>query len=200
MRSILRIQRSIDTIGGGPDAKKARWSPNSSATTNTRDAFANYGYGPQSSMSQNGLFNNSPPTPSFGSNALYSTPSIGVGASPHLSAPQLSPNLATAAFAQQQAAAVQQQQGQNQQQNGNGYGNFSGGYNMLGMGLPSMGMLGGFPYAAGNFNQVCASIFPLNHLSVPLMLEIAATTSTFSQHPRCQCVLLASCSQRRDFR
>lgn len=146
-------QRSMDTAGG-PDAKKARWSPTSfgsnglnSANGNNRDAFANYGYGPQA---QNG-FNSSPPSATFpGANALYTTPNLGMnGNSPNGMAAQLSPNIATAFIQQQQQ--VQQQQQQQQGQNGNGWG-----YNMLGIGLPGMGMLGGFPYNApmGNFNQV----------------------------------------------
>ncbi|KAH9981548.1 hypothetical protein BJV74DRAFT_82281 [Russula compacta] len=152
------MKRPMDTVGG-PDAKKARWSPNSFgaptvnglATPTARDAFANYGYGSQANIPQ-GFSNGSPPSGYAGS--LYST-SI---STPTATMPgQISPSTANA-FAQQQHQAQQQQQQQQQQQaqqqqqqqqqqqlNGNaGYG--FGGYNMLGMGLPSVGMLGGFPY------------------------------------------------------
>ena len=172
---------------GGPDAKKARWSPSSSfaaqnnggPANNTRDAFANYGYGPQASISQS-AFNGSPLNGTgFAGNPLYSTPSLSINTQANGVAmnPQLSPNTAAAAFAvqqqqhqqqqQQQLQQHQQQQQQNQQQqqqqqqqagqNGNGYGGF-GGYNMLGMGLPgmNMNMLGSFPYNGqmANFGQV----------------------------------------------
>jgi hypothetical protein len=151
----------MDAVGG-PDAKKARWSPTSLNTPNglssgntsaTRDAFANYGYGPQASISQS-TFNNPPPSAGFNGNPLYSTPSLNVNHSPNGNgmAP-LSPNTA-AAFAQQQ----QQQQQQQVNGNGNAYGAFAG-YNMLGMGLPGMNMLGAFPYSGqmGNFGQVGAN-------------------------------------------
>lgn len=140
----------METVGG-PDAKKARWSPNSFGPTNglvtpaARDAFANYGYGSQAQVFSNG----SPPSGFSG--PLYST-SIN---SPNATmAGQISPSTANA-FAQQQAQQQQQQQAQQQAQqqqlNGNaGYG--FGGYSMLGMGLPSVGMLGGFPYG----NQVAS--------------------------------------------
>jgi hypothetical protein len=137
---------------GGPDAKKARWSPNSSfpsngntAVTPTRDAFANYGYGPQANMSQNG-FNGSPSSPGgFAGSPLYSTPPLGnASLNGNGIATQMSPNSA-AAFAQQQQQA---------NANGNAYGGF-GGYNMLGMGIPGMNILGGFPYNGqmANFAQ-----------------------------------------------
>jgi hypothetical protein len=54
----------------------------------------------------------------------------------------------------------QQQQQQQQQLNGSaGYG--FGGYGVLGMGLPSVGMLGGFPYGnqVASFGGVCAYCF-----------------------------------------
>jgi len=149
--SLSPKQRSMDTVGG-PDAKKARWSPTFNASTSsaatpttTRDAFANYGYGPHAQINQ--PFQAS--SPAF-SNPLYSTPNLtintsvnGVGMNP-----QMSPANPTA-FAQQQ------QQQQTQQPNGMApYAGF--GYSMLGMGLPGMNMLGGFPYGAqaGNFGQV----------------------------------------------
>ncbi|KAH9042964.1 hypothetical protein EDB83DRAFT_1604440 [Lactarius deliciosus] len=67
----------MDTVGG-PDALKARWSPNSfdAPTTNglvtptSRDAFANYGYGSQAGIPQ--AFSNGSPPSSF-SGLLYST-------------------------------------------------------------------------------------------------------------------------------
>ena len=150
---------------GGPDAKKARWSPTSypvqtsanSVGANSRDAFANYGYGPQASIAQS-AFANSPPTNAFTSSPLYSTPSLSINTQTN-GAPmssQLSPN-AAAAFAVQQQQQQQQQQAHGQQgsPNGNGYGGFNS-YNMLGMGIPGMNMLNAFPYNAqmANFAQV----------------------------------------------
>jgi hypothetical protein len=164
----------MDTVGG-PDAKKARWSPNSFGTPTTnglvtpaaRDAFANYGYGSQATIAQ-GFSNGSPPSAFAG--PLYST-SINT---PTATMPgQISPSTANAFVQQQQQAQqqqqqqqqqvqqqVQQQQQQQQQLNGSaGYG--FGGYNMLGMGLPSVGMLGGFPYGnqVASFSGVCAYCF-----------------------------------------
>ena len=165
-------QRPMDTVGG-PDAKKARWSPNSFGaptanglvTPTSRDAFANYGYGSQASIPQS-FSNGSPPSAFAG--ALYST-SINTPTAPMSG--QISPSSANA-FAQQQHQAQQQQQQQAQQQqaqqqqqqqqqlNGNaGYG--FGGYGVLGMGLPSVGMLSGFPYGTqvASFGGVCAYCF-----------------------------------------
>jgi hypothetical protein len=155
----------MDSVGG-PDAKKARWSP-SSFTSNAanglpaapnasaRDPFANYGYGPQASISQ-AAFANSTPGAGFGASQLYSTPSLSINTSMNangMAGQQMSPNTA-AAFLQ-----GQQQQGQQLQTpisaNGNNpYANL-GAYNMLGMGMPGMNMMG-FPYGAqlGNFGQV----------------------------------------------
>ena len=153
---------------GGPDAKKARWSPNTSlpgsnaansASTPTRDAFPNYGYGPQASISQNG-FNGSPSSGGgFNGSPLYSTPTLGINTNINGNGlpSQLSPNAAAAAaFAQQQQHQQQQAQAQAQANaNGNAYGAF-GAYNMLGMGIPGMNMLGAFPYnnQMANFAQV----------------------------------------------
>ncbi|THH19698.1 hypothetical protein EW146_g1540 [Bondarzewia mesenterica] len=149
------MKRSMDTVGG-PDAKKARWSPTSFATNGanglasgavsaSREAFQNYGYGPQANISQG--FNGSPPSATFSGNPLYSTslntPTNGNGMSQ-----QMSPNSA--------AAFAQQQQQQQQQVNGGGaYGGFNG-YNMLGMGLPAMLGVSGFPYSnqVGGFAQL----------------------------------------------
>jgi hypothetical protein len=154
----------MDTVGG-PDPKKARWSPPSnfanqngaSGANPNRDAFANYGYGPNASINQpfNGAGANGG---AFAGSPLYSTPSLSVNTQANGAGmtSQLSPNTAAAAFAVQQ----QQQQQQAQQQQGAangaaGYGGF-GGYNMLGMGLPGMNMLGSFPYNGqmANFGQV----------------------------------------------
>jgi RNA recognition motif-containing protein len=161
------MKRSMDSVGG-PDAKKARWSPTSLNAQNgvntlaSPDAFANYGYGPQASISQQN-FNNSPPSAGF-STPLYSTASLGMNGnhSPNGGMAQLSPNTAAVFAQQQQMGMGQQGQGQGQQAGMNGNGNLNGngygagfGYSMLGMGLPGMGILGGFPYTAqmGNFGQ-----------------------------------------------
>jgi len=157
------MKRSMDSVGG-PDAKKARWSPtsfngttpsnglatpaNSGATASNRDAFANYGYGPQASISQSYQPNSSP---AFTPNALYSTPSLSINTAvngqPMQMGAQMSPHTATG-FAQQQ------QTGQ-PANGGSPYSAGAFGYGMLGMGLPSVGMLGGFPYSSqsGNFGQ-----------------------------------------------
>ncbi|TRM68862.1 RNA-binding protein Nrd1 [Schizophyllum amplum] len=133
------MKRSMDAVGG-PDAKKARWSPNSFANGNpaspsVQDAFANYGYGPQAALAQQGYPNGSPGN-TYSSNHLYNTPTLtintqsnGVGM-----ASQLSPN--TAVFGQPQTPNP------GGQPSPNGSYNFGGMYNMLGMGMP--GMLGGF--------------------------------------------------------
>ncbi len=141
----------MDTVGG-PDAKKARWSPTSFNGTNglapnpsasagpARDAFANYGYGPQAGL-QNG-FNGSPPASAFAAAnaALYSTPSLSVNTAVAGGGmgQQMSPNTAG-------PYTPQSQQPQSANPNSANPYNFAG-YNMLGMGLPAMGILGGFPY------------------------------------------------------
>ncbi|KAH9855891.1 hypothetical protein C2E23DRAFT_882655 [Lenzites betulinus] len=155
------MKRSMEAVGG-PDAKKARWSPtsfgpnnganglaaNASASGN-RDAFANYGYGPQAGLAQNG-FNNSSPTSGFAGNPLYSTPSLSVNTavSNNGMPSQISPNGAG-------PYTPQQQQPHSATPNSaNPYNAFNG-YNMLGMGLPQMGVLGGFAYNGqmANFAQ-----------------------------------------------
>ncbi|EPQ55306.1 hypothetical protein GLOTRDRAFT_121493 [Gloeophyllum trabeum ATCC 11539] len=168
------MKRSMDSVGG-PDAKKARWSPNSFGASNgtnglsnnasPRDAFANYGYGPNASISQ-AAYNNSPPTPGF-SNPLYSTPSLSVNTATGGAGmgSQMSPNTPT-------AFAAQQQQQQNSA-NGNAYGGFAG-YNMLSMGIPGMGVLGGFPYnnQMGNFGQnFNQQRLPQLNLSIPNLAQ-----------------------------
>lgn len=156
----------MDSVGG-PDAKKARWSPtsfngttpsnglttpaNSGTNASNRDVFANYGYGPQASISQSFQPNSSP---AFTPNALYSTPSLSINTAINGQGMQMGPQMSPhtgAGFAQQQAA----QQGQ--ANGGSPYSAGAFGYGMLGMGLPSVGMLGGFPYSSqsGNFGQVC---------------------------------------------
>jgi hypothetical protein len=143
---------------GGPDAKKARWSPTfagqngSSSGTNTRDAFANYGYGPQANIAQS--FSSSPTSTAFGGSPLYTTPSLSVNT--QTNGAHLSPNNAAAAFAAQQGQQQQQSNGQQQgSPSGNVYPGFQAGYNMLAMGLP-VNMLGNFPYNGqmANFAQV----------------------------------------------
>lgn len=144
-------------MAGGPETKKARWSPNSftnsPVTTGTRDLFANYGYGSQAAINQTpqqqpgygavGLGN--------GNGQLYSTPSLTVNTATGLNgsglASQMSPSSATSPFS-----------GMQSQNNGFGaYGmNGMNGMNgMLGMGM-GMSMLGGFPYSPqmGTFQQV----------------------------------------------
>ncbi len=118
----------METVSAGPDAKKARWSPTS------QDAFANYGYGPNASINQQQQ-----------QQQLYST-----------GAPSLSINTNTGAVNGQQLSpnAFAQQQQQPSPSAASPYANF-GAYNMLGLGLPAMNMLG-FPYNGqmGSFNQV----------------------------------------------
>lgn len=161
----------MDSVGG-PDAKKARWSPTSFVSHNgvnglnngsaARDAFANYGYGPQANLSQNG-YNASSPSNGFSGNPLYATPSLSIntaGAANGMSS-QMSPNTGgpfTPQTQQNPASA-----------NGNSpYSGFAG-YNMLAMGMPGMGMLNGFygNNQMGNFAQVSRASFhepgwPLN--------------------------------------
>jgi len=172
------MKRPMDTVGG-PDAKKPRWSPTSSfpgsnganISNTPRDVFANYGYGPQANISQSGFSNSPTSTGGFTGSPLYSTPSLTVNTNGNGNGmpSQISPN-AVNAFAQQQ----QQQQQANL--NGNAYGGF-GGYNMLGMGIPGMNMLGGFPYNGqmANFGQN----FPQQRLP-SLNLTIPAAQSTYS--------------------
>ena len=147
----------MDSVGG-PDAKKARWSPTSfvgangtnglaGAGTAVRDAFANYGYGPQASISQAGFSNVSPPNQFASANALYSTPSLSINTSTSSNGipSQLSPNTAGPFTPQTQQTPASA--------NGTAYNGFNG-YNMLSMGIP--GMLNGFPYTnqMGSFAQV----------------------------------------------
>lgn len=150
----------MDSVGG-PDAKKARWSPNSMVSNGVnglnnaaaaRDAFANYGYGPQASIAQNGYSNQSPSN-AFAASHLYSTPSLSINTATNVNGmtSQMSPNTAGPYTPQTQQTPASA--------NGNGYGGF-GGYNMLAMSMPGMGMLNGFyGNQMGNFAQVSVSIF-----------------------------------------
>ncbi|PCH36596.1 hypothetical protein WOLCODRAFT_28674 [Wolfiporia cocos MD-104 SS10] len=171
------MKRSMDGAGG-PDAKKARWSPTSfgvSAGTNlagvNRDTFANYGYGPNASMSQGG-FNNSPPSGGFGGSPLYSTPQLSINTATGTNGvqSQMSPNTAGPYTPQQQ-----QPPSANGANGNSPYGGF-GGYNMLSMGIPNMGMLGGFPYNAqmANFAQ------NLNQQRLPSLQIPGATAGPYS--------------------
>ncbi|KAJ8077448.1 hypothetical protein PM082_001878 [Marasmius tenuissimus] len=137
------MKRSMDTPGGPAETKKARWSPTSSAanpastspSATQRDAFANYGYGPQASINQ-------PQYNAAATSPLYSTPQT---LSVNVNGGQISPG---------QLSPGGTQTGQTSPGASNGWG-----YNqaaMLGMGMPTMngmnvGMLGG--YGFGSFNQ-----------------------------------------------
>ncbi|KAF8161389.1 hypothetical protein B0H34DRAFT_652437 [Crassisporium funariophilum] len=176
------MKRSMETVGG-PDAKKARWSPTSAfagqnngsaVQNNNRDnAFANYGYGPQANIAQSAFNNAQANGGAFAGSQLYSTPSLSVNtqqSNGNIMNAQMSPNTAAAAF------AVQQQQQQQQQQQGSPNGNynaFNHAYNMLGMGMPGMGMLAGFPYNGqmGNFGQ---QRLPSLNLTIPNAQQAAA--------------------------
>ncbi|KAI0820968.1 hypothetical protein BC629DRAFT_1278163 [Irpex lacteus] len=159
------MKRSMDSVGG-PDAKKARWSPNSFSANGvnglsngnaSRDAFANYGYGPQASISQSG-FNSHSPSNAFSSNPLYSTPSLSINTATNGNgiAGQMSPNTQGPFTPQTQQTPISA--------NGNSYGGF-GGYNML-MGMP--GMLSGFyNNQMSNFNQQDFSQQRLPQLQIP---------------------------------
>ena len=156
---------------GGPDAKKARWSPSSAfagqnnghavSNNNNRDAFANYGYGPQAAIAQPAFNGAQANGGGFAGSPLYSTPSLTVNTQTNgnMMNSQLSPNNAAAAFAVQQQQQAQQQQQQPQGSPNGNYNAFNA-YNMLGMGMPGMGMLGGFPYGGqmGNFGQASPQI------------------------------------------
>ncbi|TFK92012.1 hypothetical protein K466DRAFT_481521 [Polyporus arcularius HHB13444] len=171
------MKRSMEPVGG-PDAKKARWSPtsfgpgngngngNASASgLNRGDAFANYGYGPQAGLAQQNGFNNNSPSAGFNGNALYSTPtlSLNTAVAANGMSQQMSPNTAG-------PYTPQSQQPQSANPNSaNPYNGFNG-YNMLGMGLPAMGVLGGFAYngqMAANFAQQSFNGQRLPSLQIP---------------------------------
>lgn len=181
-------QRSMESVGG-PDAKKARWSPTSFVSSNgvnnlsngasARDAFANYGYGPQASISQPG-YNNHSPSNAFAANHLYSTPSLSVNTATTGNgiSSQMSPNAAGPFTSQIQQTPTST--------NGNGYGGF-GGYNMLAMGMQGMGVLNGFAYGnqMGNFNQVRhAHRTPMaSNLLIPVSAGFQSATPRTADHP-----------------
>ena len=179
-----RAQRGPLELGGGPETKKARWSPSPATVNNANnnnnngngrptDLFANYGYG-----------NNHHPFNGSGAangHSLYGAPSLTVNTSTngmthglghglahgHAMAPQMSPSSATSPFPPSQQSVQHQQAQQAQHMNGGAFG--SGG--MLNMGLPmgnmgmmSVGGMGGFPYSPqiGSFQQVRLCIaFPI---------------------------------------
>ncbi|GBE80780.1 hypothetical protein BKA93DRAFT_817096 [Sparassis latifolia] len=138
------MKRTMDAVGG-PDAKKARWSPTSfgpnglsNPNAAARDAFANYGYGPQANINQAGYASNSPPG-GFNANPLYSTPSltINTATAPNGMQPQMSPNTAG-------PYTPQQQQPPSASGNPNAqYGAFP--FNMMGVGIPAMNLLTAYP-------------------------------------------------------
>lgn len=151
-------------LTGGPETKKARWSPNSftnSPNVNgaSRDLFANYGYGNQAAINQpangfaNGLGMNGANGLGLGANQLYSTPSLSVNTATNgmgSMGSQISPSSATSPF-------TTMQQHQNGQVQNGGYGGAAfGSYGMNGMLGMGMGMLSGFPYSPqlGSFQQV----------------------------------------------
>ncbi|TDL16903.1 hypothetical protein BD410DRAFT_886375 [Rickenella mellea] len=130
-------------LAGGPESKKARWSPNSFSSSpvtsngggpppRPADPFANYGYGNQAAAQFAAA--NSPNLQSanfgvnMGGNQLYSTPNLSINTAGGASgmASQMSPTAANAAVMaqqmqmhqqqQQQAAAHQQHQQQQHQQ------------------------------------------------------------------------------------
>lgn len=170
----------MDSVGG-PDAKKARWSPTSfgsnglnglSNSAASRDAFANYGYGPQATISQAG-YSNSSPSSGFSGSPLYATPSLSINTSAGSNGmqSQMSPNTAGSFAPQTQQVPASA--------NGGSYGGF-GGYNMLAMGMSPMGILNGFPYSnqMGSFSQVNLS------LDFSLYVSDYCRSSTSSVCPR----------------
>ncbi|KAI0697437.1 hypothetical protein BC835DRAFT_764630 [Cytidiella melzeri] len=154
----------MDSVGG-PDTKKARWSPNSLVSSNglsnaNRDAFANYGYGPQANLAQAG-YNNHSPSNAFSANPLYSTPSLSINTATNGNGMQgqMSPNTAGPFTPQTQQTPASA--------NGAGYGAFNG-YNMLAMGIPGMNVLSGFyGNQMGNFSQQDFSQQRLPQLTIP---------------------------------
>ncbi|CAL1711477.1 unnamed protein product [Somion occarium] len=149
------MKRSMDSVGG-PDAKKARWSPTSFVGANGANGLAGAG------ANASGFNNNSPPNTFATGNPLYSTPSLNINtqASPNGMQSQMSPNTGGPFTPQNQQTPASA--------NGNAYGGF-GGYNMLGMGIPGMGVLNGFPYNGqmGNFGQNNSPQQRLPSLTIP---------------------------------
>ncbi|EJD08200.1 uncharacterized protein FOMMEDRAFT_138161 [Fomitiporia mediterranea MF3/22] len=143
---------------GGPETKKARWSPNSFSNSpvvnSTRDLFANYGYGNHAAINQ-------PQQQQNQQNAGYGTGSLGLGNSNGqlYSTPSLTVNTATGVNGSGMTSQISPSSATspfpNMQSQNNGFGNY-GMNGMLGMGM-GMGMLGvnGFPYSPqmGSFQQ-----------------------------------------------
>ncbi|KAF8511544.1 hypothetical protein JB92DRAFT_2725559 [Gautieria morchelliformis] len=158
------MKRSMEQSGGPESVKKPRWSNEgnaaaalssaaaSAAARNNAPSFENYGYGNNSFNHQNILAQQAQAQAQ--AQQLYATPLSSNGASNGQgTAPQISPNTAVA-FAQQQAQNGNPPQSPfvaNANNAAYGMGNF--GYGM--MGVPGMGMLGGFPYSPqiGSFQQ-----------------------------------------------
>ncbi|KAF8885993.1 hypothetical protein BD779DRAFT_1673434 [Infundibulicybe gibba] len=163
------MKRSMDPVGG-PDAKKARWSPTSSfpnqspgpsanaSANSSRDAFANYGYGPQANV--------------------HGAPSLGVPVlqqqhqQQQQNGAQLSPN---PAFAQQQqqpttaAATATARKPKREWQCIWRIRCLQHAWN----GTPGMNMLNGFPYNGqmGNFSQNFNQQQRLPSLTIPSMQQ-----------------------------
>ena len=188
-------------MSGGPESKKARWSPNLS--TGTRDLFANYGYGNQAAVNQAAAAS---VASGFGGAShahaqLYSTPTLTVNtAAASGMASQMSPSSATAGgFPHQQ---------QQQQQVGYGMNGMLG----MSMSMPSMGMLsvGGFPYSPqiGSFPQTFTPQQRISSLNVPVNQAAyspvalnAALTGASNATARTVYVLRACrCTNREAFR
>ncbi|KAJ6593065.1 hypothetical protein B0H19DRAFT_1245876 [Mycena capillaripes] len=178
--SLKTKQRSMDAAGG-PDSKKARWSPTSAAAQaqaqaqqqaqqqggSPRDPYANYGYGYGAGPAQVG----SGPQ-------IYATPqlSINTQTTAHHPHGQLSPNTLASFQAQQQAqqqqaqaqAQAQAQQAQSPVQGpGSPYAQFNP-YNMLAM--------GSFPYPQQQNFQVQRRLLPqrLPTLNIPAAQAVYA--------------------------
>jgi hypothetical protein len=174
----------MDSVGG-PDAKKARWSPSSFNSNGlnglnsaaARDAFANYGYGPQANMSQASYTSSSSPN-GFSGSPLYTTPSLSINTSTGSNgmSSQMSPNTAGPFTPQTQQAPASAN-------GGAAYGGF-GGYNMLAMAMPGMGVLNGFPYnnQMGNFSQVRYTRYCCLCVRL-IVLGIQPATSSVAHHP-----------------
>ena len=197
----------MDQAGGPESTKKARWSNDgnaaaalsgaaASAAARNNASFENYGYGNNSFNHQNILAQQAQAQ----AQQLYATPLSANGASNGQGAggPQISPNTA-AAFAQQQQQQQQQVQNGNPPQSpfvtsvNNAYGMANFGYGMGGMmGVPSMSMLGGFPYSPqiGSFQQVGANF---SRASCTLMGTSTATRSSEPNKYLCSPGCLFSC-------
>ncbi|KAJ7194858.1 RNA-binding protein Nrd1 [Mycena pura] len=138
------MKRSMDPAGG-PDSKKARWSPTTAQGTaaapagSPRDVYANYGYGGQTQAS----FQQQPSPQGYNGSPLYSTPPP-LSINTQTNGGQMSPETMAALQQQQQQHQQQQQQQAQSPVVGSPYTQFSP-YNMLSM--------GSFPYQQPNFQQ-----------------------------------------------